>query len=182
MLPTLPSVRPPAAYHGSSVDQRYIGVPLPVKTRTLQMCLERAAGYYRLPVLLLDAIVWQEGGTDGVGDRDPNGSYDLGIAQINTGWLPVFSKYGITEKSLLDNPCENLYAAAYVLATYGRHFGGSNWFEATMAYNVGPNGLADPALYRIGYAYARNVMWKWHILYERVHRQTNFYPESFPGR
>ena len=66
MLPTLPPARADGA--------PFIGEPLPVKTRTLQICLERAARYYRLPALLLDAIVWQEGGTDGVGERDPDGS------------------------------------------------------------------------------------------------------------
>ncbi|MGC8519386.1 MAG: lytic transglycosylase domain-containing protein [Steroidobacteraceae bacterium] len=159
MLPALP---PQAA-----VAAAYIGRPLPVKTRTLQVCLARAAGYYHVPVLLLDAIVWQEGGTDGVGDRDPDGSYDLGLAQINTRWLPVFSKYGITARSLLDNPCENLYAAAYVLDMYA-NLSDRNWFRATMAYNVGPNGLSNPALYRIGYRYASGVMQKWRILYRRA--------------
>ena len=164
MFPVLPPPRVPEAPR--------IGMPLPVRTRTLQVCLERAARYYRLPVLLLDAIVWQEGGTDGVGDRDPDGSYDLGLAQINTRWLPVFAKYGITEQSLLDNPCENLYASAYVLDTYVRREGGpADWFQATMAYNVGPNGLSNPILYRIGYRYARSVMWKWHILYERMRHE-----------
>lgn len=163
MLPTLP----PARADGAS----FIGAPLPVKTRTLQICLERAARYYRLPVLLLDAIVWQEGGTDGVGERDPDGSYDLGLAQINTRWLPVFARYGITERTLLDNPCENLYAAAYVLDTYVQHFGGQNWFQATMAYNVGPNGWSNPVRYRIGYLYARRVMWRWHVLYERMRQE-----------
>ncbi len=160
MLPVLPP---------QAVAASYIGRPLAVNTRTLQSCLERAAGYYRVPVLLLDAIVWQEGGTDGVGDRDPNGSYDLGLAQINTLWLPVFAKYGITAGSLLDNPCENLYAAAYVLDTYAE-LGGRNWFRATMAYNVGPNGWSNPTLYRIGYRYASSVMHKWRILYERAVR------------
>ena len=146
----------------------FIGRPLPVETHTLQVCLERAAQYYKVPVLLLDAIVWQEGGTDGVGNRDPNGTYDLGLAQINTRWLPVFSRYGITPGSLLDNPCENLYASAYILDTYARRFGGQDWFLATMAYNVGPNGLGNPVLYRIGYAYASGVMHKWRVLYERM--------------
>lgn len=162
MLPVLP---PRAA-----VTAAYIGRPLPVKTRTLQVCLVRAAGYYHVPVLLLDAIVWQEGGTDGVGDRDPDGSYDLGLAQINTRWLSVFSKYGITARSLLDNPCENLYAAGYVLDTYVQHFGGGNWFQATMAYNIGPNGWSDPVRYRIGYRYALSVMQKWQALYQRMRR------------
>ena len=161
MFPVLP---PPAA------AASYIGRPLAVKASTLQVCLARAAGYYHVPVLLLDAIVWQEGGTDGVGDRDPNGSYDLGIAQINTLWLPVFAKYGITASSLLDSPCENLYAAAYVLDTYAE-LGGWNWFRATMAYNVGPNGWSNPVLYRIGYRYASDVMRKWRVLYQEATHQ-----------
>lgn len=162
MLPVLPPTQ--------AATVSFIGKPLPVRTRTLQVCLERAAHFYHLPVLLLDAIVWQEGGTDGVGDRDPDGSYDLGLAQINTRWLSVFSKYGITERSLLDNPCENLYAAGYVLDTYAQHFGGQNWFRTTMAYNVGPNGWSNPVRYRTGYLYARSVMWKWRVLYQRMRR------------
>lgn len=161
MIPALPPAR--------AVPAAFIGRPLPVKVRTLQVCLERAAGYYHLPVLLLDAIVWQEGGTDGVGNRDPNGTYDLGLAQINTRWLRVFGKYGITAQSLLDNPCENLYAAGYVLDTYVQRFGPrADWFRAAMAYNVGPHGWSNPVRYRIGYRYATRVMRKWRILYERV--------------
>lgn len=163
MIPALPPARAAIA--------ALIGRPLPVKTRTLQVCLVHAAGYYHLPVLLLDAIVWQEGGTDGVGNRDPNGSYDLGLAQINTRWLRVFGKYGITAQALLDNPCENLYAAAYVLDTYVHHFGPkADWFRATMAYNVGPNGWSNPVRYRIGYRYASGVMHKWKILYRLAQR------------
>lgn len=159
-------VLPPA----EAVAAALIGRPLIVETRTLQECLGRAAAYYNLPVLLLDAILWQEGGTNGVGNRNQDGSYDLGLAQINTRWLPVFSKYGITARSLLENPCENLYAAGYVLETYALRFGGRDWFRATMAYNIGPSGWSNPVRYRIGYRYAREVMVKWNVLYQRALR------------
>jgi len=147
-----------------------IGKPFAVKPRTIQVCLNRAASYYKVPVLLLDAILWQEGGTDGVGKLDPNGTYDLGLAQINSQWLQVFARDGITAKEVLDNPCENIYAAGYILDKYVNLFGGHNWFYATMAYNIGPSGAKNPILYRIGYRYASNVIRRWWLLYDEVRR------------
>ncbi|MDR5726923.1 MAG: lytic transglycosylase domain-containing protein [Terriglobia bacterium] len=134
-------------------------------------CAAEAARYYRVPELLLDSILEQEGGQVGQAVRNRNGSYDLGPAQINTSWLHRFARFGISAAPIMDDPCTNLYAAAYVLRLDVNHFGGRDWFRATMAYNVGVHGWADPTRYRIAYYYAYAVVRRWWGLYDTVERR-----------
>jgi hypothetical protein len=132
-------------------------------------CAANAAHYYEVPELLLHAILQKENGRVGQSVRNRNGTYDLGPAQINTVWLEQFIKFGVTLGHLRDDRCTNLYAAGYVLRTNVNRFGGTDWFRAAIAYNVGPNGWAkNPNRYRIGYRYAMDVLQRWHELHKRV--------------
>jgi len=135
-------------------------------------CAANAAHYYQVPELLLHAILQKENGRVGQAVRNRNGTYDLGPAQINTVWLEHFARYGVTSEHLKNDRCTNLYAAAYVLRTNVNRFGGDDWFRATIAYNIGPNGWAkNPTRYRIGYSYAIDVLRRWHVLHDRVFGQ-----------
>ncbi len=62
-----------------------------------------------------------------------DGSRDIGLMQINTGWLPVLGRYGISREDLWD-PCTNVRVGAWIMskniATYGY-----TW-EAIGAYNA----------------------------------------------
>ncbi|HEX6705206.1 MAG TPA: lytic transglycosylase domain-containing protein [Albitalea sp.] len=66
-------------------------------------------------------------------NRNPNGSYDVGLMQINSIWLPTLARYGITEQHLLD-PCINLEVGAWILAQNMRRLGQS--WDAVGAYNA----------------------------------------------
>ena len=131
-------------------------------------CVANAAQYYQVPELLLHALIQKERGRVGQAVLNGNGSYDLGLAQINTVWAPQFARYGITPEQIRDDPCTNLYAAGYVLRLNVNHFGGSDWYRATMAYHAGSNRWQNPIRYRIAYSYASDVIQRWWVLHHRV--------------
>ena len=86
--------------------------PLPVPVA----CIWQAAGYYRLPPLALVGILGVEGGRPGQAVRNTDGSEDLGPMQINSRWLPLLSRYGLTRAKILGDPCANVWAGAWILA------------------------------------------------------------------
>ncbi|MBG6240754.1 MAG: lytic transglycosylase, partial [Candidatus Symbiopectobacterium sp. Dall1.0] len=81
-------------------------------------------------------------------------SEDVGLMQINSSWFPVLNRMGITRKDLLDNPCQNIYVGAWILAR-NISSNGVNW-ESVGAYNAGFKNANAP--FRLKYAkkvYAR---------------------------
>jgi soluble lytic murein transglycosylase-like protein len=97
-------------------------------------CLDDAAAYFDLDTLLLHAIAKHESNMRAdVVNRNRNGSYDIGLMQINTVWLPTLQKRGITAESLR-NPCVNGYVGAWILRSNVERFG-QTW-KAVGAYNA----------------------------------------------
>jgi len=107
-------------------------------------CWEEVAAWYGINVHLLYAIAKTESNLNpGAMNRNKNGSYDIGLMQINSSWLPTLKKYGVEEKQLKD-PCVNLQVGAWILSQNMRNLG-VTW-EAVGAYNA-----KNPAL-RVKYA------------------------------
>jgi len=102
-------------------------------------CWGQAAERYHVNVNLLYAIARVESGMNyqAIGARNRDGSYDIGLMQINSGWLPTLAKYGITEQRLLSDPCLNLNVGAWILSQ-GLNRLGYNW-KGLGAYNAGSN-------------------------------------------
>lgn len=78
-------------------------------------CVVKAALLYRIDPLLLRAVLHQEAGP---GDRyvhNPNGTYDIGAAQYNSGNLGDLRPYGITNETLLRDECTNVKIGAWFL-------------------------------------------------------------------
>lgn len=97
-------------------------------------CWEDAAARYRVAPTLLYAIARTESGVNPLAiGRNRDGSRDIGLMQINSGWLPTLARHGIGEPELLD-PCTNLHVGAWVLAQ-AIHRHGYTW-EAVGAYNA----------------------------------------------
>jgi len=96
-------------------------------------CFEQASVRYGVPENLLRAISYVESrGNPHAWNTNTNGSTDIGHMQINSGWLPVLAKYGITESRLLD-ACTNTHVGAWILANNIARMG-YRW-EAVGAYN-----------------------------------------------
>lgn len=79
-------------------------------------CFEHAAQRYGVPTVLLQAIAHQEsGGRATAININRNGSRDIGLMQINSGWLNTLARHGIHERDLWD-PCVNTLVGAWILA------------------------------------------------------------------
>lgn len=142
----------------------------PAPTPQVQACLARAHARYDAPVLLLRAILAVEGGRAGTESRNANGTQDLGWAQINTSWLPVLRKAGITKADLLYDPCVNIGVSAWILRLNFQQYG--NWRQAIEAYNAG-NEL------QLGRNYAQHVVSIWDGLWRA--RNNDRLAASNPG-
>ncbi|BAE75780.1 Transglycosylase SLT domain protein (plasmid) [Sodalis glossinidius str. 'morsitans'] len=132
---------------------------LPPKA-AMAACFESAARTYRIDPLLLIAIAEVESGMNprAVGLNRRQGkvvSEDVGLMQINSSWFPFLkNKWGITREKLLNDPCQNIYVGAYILAK-NISANGVNW-ESVGAYNAGFKNANAP--FRMWYAkrvYAR---------------------------
>ncbi len=122
-------------------------------------CIAQASLRYDVPELLLHAILVKENGRTGKCSRNKNGTYDCGLAQINTTWTDYFAKQGIPAEYLLGDPCTNIHASAYILRkNYNNK--AADWFKAVVSYNIGPNNWSPPR-YAVGYKYAHDVVAQW---------------------
>lgn len=106
----------------------------------IQQCFFSAGIKFAIDWRLLYAIAEVESSLNprAMGYNRKNGkvlSVDLGMMQINSSWLPVLEKMGITRNVLLDNPCQNIHVGAWILAKNISQ-NGINW-TSVGAYNAG---------------------------------------------
>ena len=117
-------------------------------------CYDKAGQTYSIDPILLIAISQVESGLNpNATNVNKKGtkfeSEDIGLMQINSTWLPMLnSKWNITRKKLLDDPCQNVYVGAYILAL-NISKNGVNW-TSIGAYNAGLREGRDAS--RIKYA------------------------------
>lgn len=79
-------------------------------------CFEHAAQRYQVPEVLLRAIAQQEsGGNAHAINRNSNGSFDIGLMQINSFWFPTLARHGIAPQHLYD-PCVSTLVGAWILS------------------------------------------------------------------
>ena len=100
-------------------------------------CWETAGARYGIHPWLLAAIAKVESGfnpnaVNGTHAARTN-SVDLGLMQINSQWLPVLARHGITREHLFD-PCTSITVGAWILAGLFARYG-LTW-EAIGAYNA----------------------------------------------
>lgn len=99
-------------------------------------CWDKAAHYYHVDPYLLFAIAKVESGMNprAVGwNRD--GSYDVGLMQINSSHFDELERRGIDERRLIVEPCTSIMVGASILSSMIKVYG-YNW-EAVGAYNAG---------------------------------------------
>ena len=96
-------------------------------------CWEEAATRYGVNPIILVAIARTESSMNpNAVNKNRDGSYDLGLMQINSRWFPMLRKYGINEQQLRQ-PCVSIHVGAWILAQNMQRFGNS--WEAVGAYN-----------------------------------------------
>lgn len=127
-----------------------------------KQCFVQAASRFQIDHRLLIAIAEVESSMNpraiGLNKRDGRViSEDVGLMQINSSWFPKLASMGITRKDLLENPCQNVFVGAWILAS-NISANGVNW-ESVGAYNAGFKGANAP--FRMKYAkkvYARYLV------------------------
>lgn len=86
-----------------------------IKPLTTQ-CLMTVANRYEIHPDVLLALLMVEGGTVGRNSRaNQNGSYDIGLFQLNTIHLPALAALGISEDELRNDGCLNAAVAGWHL-------------------------------------------------------------------
>lgn len=125
-------------------------------------CWEDAARDYGIPAEVLKAVAKTESNFNSEAmNRNPNGTHDIGMMQINSTWLKTLESYGITESDLRQ-PCTNIKVGAWVLSNNAKKLGW-NW-NAIGAYNVGCAKLEQDECARRRNRYA----WKIHTALQRA--------------
>ncbi|MFN8771010.1 MAG: lytic transglycosylase domain-containing protein [Neisseriaceae bacterium] len=134
-----------------------------------QQCFIDAAKQYNVPYEILTAIAYVESRFKSVmGRTNTNGTYDIGVMQINSHWLPSLALLGINEKMLLENPCQNIYMGAWVLAHNFKTYG-YNW-TAIQRYN-GPSSDLP---------YAKKVYARLQQIYPQLFQESNSQVKVIP--
>jgi soluble lytic murein transglycosylase-like protein len=110
-------------------------------------CWEEAGERFGISPHLLHAIAKTESSLRPEAiNRNRNGSYDIGIMQINSWWLPKLKRHNITEAELWD-PCVNINVGAWILAQNIQRFGNS--WNAVGAYNTSKTELRKEYIARV---------------------------------
>ena len=118
-------------------------------------CLLLAAQNQGVPPAVLTGIMQVEGGRAGLeAGPNKNGTYDLGVMQINTLWLDELSKHwGVSKYTarrwVRDDSCINIEVAAWVLRRKIDEAGGSLTRGIAYYHSATP---------RYGNKYARKVI------------------------
>ena len=97
-------------------------------------CFHDASVRYGPPEKLLKAIARVESSNrPRIINYNKDGSYDIGIMQVNSRWLLKLGRWGLDKNSLLD-ACTNINVGAWILAQNIQRMG-YNW-GAIGAYNA----------------------------------------------
>lgn len=102
-------------------------------------CINHAAKVFHVPATIIISVIKIEGGWKGAAIKNKNGSYDLGVMQINSSWLPRLKKFGMTRNDVQFDPCVNVYIGTWILskglATGEGWQGVGNYHSATPIHN-----------------------------------------------
>jgi soluble lytic murein transglycosylase-like protein len=90
---------------------------------SMQGCWDSAGKTYGVDPWLLMAVAKVESSFKANAiNKNKNNSYDIGMMQINSFWLPTLAKYGISSKDLL-NPCTSVFVGSWIMAQNIKRFG-----------------------------------------------------------
>lgn len=99
-------------------------------------CWNLAENTYGVEARLLQAIAVVESNMNPLAyNKNKNGTYDIGLMQINSIHLSRLKKLGVNEKLIKSNACISVMIGASILKNMVNRYG-YNW-EAVGAYNAG---------------------------------------------
>jgi len=83
-------------------------------------CLLSASLKYDIPPAILYSIMKVEGGETGMVNKNTNDSFDIGVMQINSLWLPELANHWNVSNLeaayvLANDPCVNINVASWIL-------------------------------------------------------------------
>lgn len=144
-------------------------------------CWAAAAYRYQLPAELLFVMASVESSHEpkarAVAD---DGTYSVGLLQINSSWFPTLRQYGIEEQQLWD-PCINIQVGAWILRQEVDRYGYS--WEAIGAYYAGAYSQKSYHWKIRHYReYAANVLDRWKRIRTARSRNTATARPSHPHR
>lgn len=132
----------------------FVGLPLQAKAIHPQIaqCLVQSAAHWGIDPHLLKAIAKVESSFNpkAINRSNRNGSYDIGLMQINSWWLPTLHRHGITEAMLFD-PCVSAHVGGWVLAQNFVRLG--HTWTAVGAYNATSPHLRQAYAIKVAKAY-----------------------------
>lgn len=119
-----------------------------ISQQSQAQCFELAEKHYGVSATLLRAVAEQESGMNPQAfHQNANGTWDAGLMQINSSWLPLLQRHGIQPRDLMDG-CTSVLIGAWILGENFRRMGKT--VQALGAYNA-----AQPVLRE---RYARQVL------------------------
>ena len=78
-------------------------------------CVNQAAETYAVPAELILAIIFVEGGRNGIAMQNTNGTFDYGVMQINSSWLKTFDQFDTSAYRLQFDACHNVMVGTWIL-------------------------------------------------------------------
>lgn len=106
-------------------------------TSPQERCIVPAAAYHRVNAFVLRAILRVESGLNpGAVNRNANGTFDLGMGQMNSMHFGQLARHGIAPAHLLDG-CIATYVAAWHLAGIIRQHG-NTWASIARYHSATP--------------------------------------------
>jgi soluble lytic murein transglycosylase-like protein len=79
-------------------------------------CINTAAIIYKVPATVVLSVIKKEGGRNGDAIKNKNGTFDYGVMQINSIWLPKISAYGYAKHDIQYDACKNILVGTWILS------------------------------------------------------------------
>ncbi len=98
-------------------------------------CISYSADYFKLSRELMVAVLMTERGYSAKVKQNNDGTFDLGIYQINQVRLPELKQFNIDAVTLATDQCINAFMAAYIL--HNEINDAENYWEGVGNYHYG---------------------------------------------
>ena len=79
-------------------------------------CINQSAANFHIPAMMIVSVIQIENGKNGQAVKNKDGTFDLGVMQINSTWIKKLNAKGIKETNVQFDPCTNVAVGAWILA------------------------------------------------------------------